>query len=107
MTIANEEMDAEVGRLDKRRTNIAKMSDAYLDELIRVTKSEFAILVEEAMRRKTKCAARLVEFPCTLLDLETAIHAYGDHHGFHGKVVIVPVSDARGVNVGIGIEEQA
>lgn len=24
----------------------------------------------------------LIKLPCTLADLETAIHKYGDHHGF-------------------------
>lgn len=28
----------------------------------------------------------LVRLPCTLAELETAIHKYGDHHGFDVKV---------------------
>lgn len=28
----------------------------------------------------------LITLPCTMLELETALHGYGDHHGFDGKV---------------------
>lgn len=28
----------------------------------------------------------LLALPCTMLELETALHGYGDHHGFDRKV---------------------
>lgn len=28
----------------------------------------------------------LITLPCTMLELETALHGYGDHHGFDKKV---------------------
>lgn len=31
--------------------------------------------------------SELVKLPCMALELETALHRYGDHHGFHGTVV--------------------
>lgn len=103
--MTKEERDAEEKRLETRKAEIALMSDAYLDELMRVTHNEHTMLVMEIARRKAKRTTVLVEFPCTLQDLETAIHSYGDHHGFHGQVVIVPASDAQDRNEGIGVEE--
>ena len=85
---------------------IAKMSDAYLDELMRVTYAEHVLLDREVMRRKSKKTTLIARFPCTLQELETAVHSYGDHYGFHGRVVVFPMADAGSVNTGIGVEEQ-
>lgn len=98
--------DVEAKRLEVRRSEIAQMSDAYLDELMRVTHNEHMMLVMEIAKRRARRTTVLVEFPCTLQDLETAIHSYGDHHGFHGKVVITPASDAADRSEGIGVEEE-
>lgn len=40
----------------------------------------------------------LVTLPCTLAELETAIHKYGDHHGFDVTV------DGRYVPAGLILE---
>lgn len=37
----------------------------------------------------------LIGLPCTLRQLETAVHQYGDHHGFDGDIVI---GDVRGLD---------
>lgn len=103
--MTDDERDVEAKRLEARGAEIAKMSDAYLDELMRVTNNELTMLVMEIARRRAKRTTRLVEFPCTLQDLETAIHSYGDHRGFHGQVVVVPALDAEERNEGIGVEE--
>ena len=100
-----EEFMAETVRYESRKAEIEKMSDAYLDELTRITHNEYMLLALEIERRKAKRTTRLVELPCTLQNLETAIHAYGDHNGFHGKIVILPASDAADRNEGIGVEE--
>ena len=105
--MTDKEKEAEVKRIEGRKAEIAKMSDAYLDELMRNVHNEHMMLVTEIEKRKAKRTTVLIEFPCTLQDLETVIHSYGDHHGFHGKVVVVPASDAEDRNEGIGVEEQA
>lgn len=105
--MTKEEQEAEARRHEDRRAEIARMSDAYLDELMREVHNEHTMLVMEIAKRKAKRTAFLVELPCTLQELETAIHSYGDHHGFHGKVVVVPASDAMDRNEGIGVEEAA
>lgn len=102
-----DEEKAEVARIAERKIEIARMGDAYLDELMREVHNEHTMLAMEIARRRAKRTTVLVEFPCTLQELETAIHSYGDHHGFHGKVVVVPASDANDRSEGIGVEEQA
>ena len=104
--MTDKEKEAEVKRIEGRKAEIAKMSDAYLDELMRVTYAEHVLLDREVMRRKSRRATLLIKFPCTLQELETAIHSYGDHYGFHGRVVVFPMADAGSVNMGIGVEEQ-
>lgn len=105
--MTTEEQEAEAKRLEDRRAEIARMGDAYLGELARVTGDEHAMLVAELARRKAKRTTVIVELPCTLQDLETAIHSYGDHHGFRGKVVVVPASEEMCRNEGVGVEEES
>ena len=107
MEMTDKEKEAEVKRIEGRKVEIAKMSDAYLDELMRVTYAEHVLLDREVMRRKSKKTALIARFPCTLQELETAVHSYGDHYGFHGRVVVFPMVDAGSVNMGIGVEDQA
>ena len=104
--MTDKEKEAEVKRIEGRKAEIAKMSDAYLDELMRATYAEYALLDREVMRRKSKKTTLIARFPCTLQELETAVHSYGDHHGFHGKVVVFPMVDVGSVNMGIRVEEQ-
>lgn len=104
--MTDKEREVEATRIEGRKAEIARMSDAYLDELMRVTRVELMMLGRETVRRKKRRTTALVELPCTLQDLETAIHSYGDHHGFSGKVVIIPSSDADGGKECIGVEEE-
>lgn len=104
--MTDKEREVEAKRIEGRKAEIARMSDAYLDELMRVTRTELTMLGREAVRRRKRRTTSLVELPCTLQDLETAIHSYGDHRGFRGKVVAVPAVDADGGKECIGVEEQ-
>lgn len=106
MEMTDQEKEVEVKNIEGRKAEIAKMSDAYLDELMRVTYAEHALLDMEITRRKSKKTTLIARFPCTLQELETAVHSYGDHYGFHGRVVVFPMEDAGSVNTGIGVEEQ-
>lgn len=73
-----------------RRRELAEMSDAWLAEMLRVHGQALEELKEEYNRRfPVPQGTKLVELPCTLQDLETAVHVHGDHNGFHGKVDVV------------------
>lgn len=77
---------------DDRKEELASMSNAWLREMLGIRSKEAEELKWEFNRRfPPKPAKKLVELPCTLQDLETAIHTYGDHEGFHGKVDVVLV----------------
>lgn len=39
----------------------------------------------------------LIALPCTLRDLESAIHRYGDHHGFDGRIKDAEIAGFDGV----------
>ena len=105
--MTDKEKEAEVKRIEWRKAELANMSDAYLDELVRMTYTEHTMIAGEIERRKSRRATLLIKFPCTLRELETSVHSYGDHYGFHGRVVVFPVADAGSVNMGIGVEDQA
>ncbi len=76
---------------EERQKELASMSDAWLRELLGLHSKKVEELKWEYNRRfPPPEVKKLVELPCTLQDLETAIHAYGDHAGFHGKVDVVP-----------------
>ena len=105
--MTDKEKGAEVKRIEGRKAEIAKMSDAYLDELMRMTYTEHTMIAREIERRKSRRATLLIKSPCTLQELETAVHSYGDHYGFHGRVVVFPMADAGSMNMGIGVEDQA
>lgn len=75
---------------EDRKKELASMSDAWLREMIGIHKGMLGELTWEFNRRFPQPKARkLAELPCDLQGLETAIHAYGDHNGFHGEVSIV------------------
>lgn len=75
---------------DDRREELASMSDAWLREMLAVHSKQVEELKWEFNRRfPPPEAKKLVELPCTLQELETAVHGYGDHSGFHGKVEVV------------------
>lgn len=85
-----------------RRRELAEMSDAWLAEMLRVHGQALEELKEEYNRRfPAPQRAKLVELPCTLQDLETAVHVHGDHNGFHGKVGfgLVGLGDAKYLTV--------
>lgn len=72
---------------EERKKELASMSDAWLAEMVRVHHARLDELKWEFNRRHPAPERKkLVELPCTLQDLETAVHAYGDHNGFHGRV---------------------
>ena len=76
---------------EERKHELQSVSDRYLWELMGVTERRLAEIREEYHRRRHPVPQRnkLVELPCTLQELETAVHGYGDHNGFHGKVEVV------------------
>lgn len=79
---------------EDRKKELASMSDAWLREMMGIHAEKLDELKWESNRRypppETEADARkLVELPCTLQELETAVHAHGDHNGFHGKVSVV------------------
>ena len=75
---------------EERKHELQLVSDRYLWELMGVTERRLAEIREEYHRRHpVPQRNKLVELPCTLQELETAVHGYGDHNGFHGKVDIV------------------
>ena len=75
---------------EERKHELQSVSDRYLWELMGVTERRLAEIREEYHRRHpVPQRNKLIDIPCTLAELETAIHTYGDHEGFHGKVDIV------------------
>lgn len=75
---------------EERKHELQSVSDRYLWELMGVTERRLAEIREEYHRRHpVPQRNKLIELPCTLQDLETAIHTYGDHNGFNGKVEVV------------------
>lgn len=76
---------------EDRKKELASMSDAWLREMLGLHSKQVEELKWEFNRRfpSPEKKNKLVELPCTLQELETAVHGYGDHNGFHGKVDIV------------------
>ena len=76
---------------EERKKELKSVSDKYLMELLSITERRLHEIREELNARGItgpQCN-KLISLPCTLQELETAVHAYGDHNGFHGKVSIV------------------
>lgn len=44
-----------------------------------------------------KVSVTFIALPCTLRELESAIHRYGDHHGFDGKIEDAKIVGLDGV----------
>lgn len=92
--MTEEEVKRDEEKRKARLAEIAKMSDGYLKQLASDTQQEFFMLREELEKREH---AKLhvvvaIDHLTTLREIEDAIHAYGDHKGFDGTVLIERLS---------------
>ena len=88
--MTEEDVKREKLAAEERRKELQSVSDKYLWELMGLTEKRLAEIRAEYQRRNPiPQQNKLIELPCDLQELETAIHAYGDHKGFHAKVDVV------------------
>ena len=94
--MTDEEMKIEKARAQARVEELRGDSTAYLLELARVTGRELCAINTELERRMHKGYQKVITVPCQARELETALTAFMNSHGYaEGLVNLFPDEDGN------------